>query len=246
MRREGHHQRTYSSPLILSRRREGAVFACQVLQKDCRRKTKVDIMRPIDLFDCASDIGRLYAGATLSKVAGRSHAEIVAKIIEASKHCHSDVKALLNYAKAKDLPWPPTDTSQLDAIFCTLDTWFRSGDPAQEIYWRTGTALAFCLWVKVPDDGVAPLRTNLNELKLDSSEIDEVLDKLSNDDVRIRLEGVENIRTTLRTARPLLPTEEKHDDSIAAIANELIYLRPNIFGVGLDVNAIIKRLRHRK
>lgn len=203
-------------------------------------------MRPIDLFDCASDIGRLHAGATLSKVAGRSNAEIDAQVMEAAKHCHSDIQVLLNHAGAKDLPWPPTDTSQLGAIFCTLDTWFRSGDSAQEIYWRIGTALAFCLWTKVPDDGVALLRTNLNEFKLASSETDELLDKLSNDDVRIRLEGVEKIRTTLRAARPLLQTEEKRDDSTAVIANELIYLRPNIFGVGLDVNAIIKRLLHRK
>lgn len=203
-------------------------------------------MRPIDLFDCASDIGRLHAGATLSKVAGRSNAEIDAQVTEAAKHCHSDIQALLKHAGAKDLLWPPTDTSQLDAIFCTLDRWVRSGDPAQEVYWRIGTVLAFCLWTKVPDDAIALLRTNLDEFQLSLSETGELLDTLSNDDVRIRLEGVEKIRTTLRAAKPLFQTEEKRANSTGVIVNELIYLRPNIFGVGIDVNAIIKRLLRRK
>ena len=42
------------------------------------------------------------------------------------------------------------------------------------------------------------------------------------------------------------PDTSLSDDSLFHVANETIYLRPNIFGFGIDLNALIKRLFGRK
>jgi hypothetical protein len=117
----------------------------------------------------------------------------------------------------------------------------RSGDPKIEAIWRIAGAFGYTLWIPIPLEAEHLLADQLRILELSDDLAIKILEGLRSRLTEKRIRTVEIIRDLFRYERPDQPNSATPKETAAQIANEIIHLQPNFFGIGINLNAIIKR-----
>ena len=201
-------------------------------------------MRPIDLFECFIAIGRVNAGIVLSRASGKTDAEVqnsLKNVIELlPPFLGTWIAYLEKKAGANHSQWPPNNIADWEQLIKRIEYIAQTDEPEIEALWRIASAFGYILWIPVPQDIGNLLAEQLRKIKLNEKLIKKIINDIGSDMTEQRLSGVEIINALLRAK----PKETKLSDSKVCLAesiNDILLLQPNFFGVGVNLNSVVKK-----